>query len=40
MFIFDESVYFDKLPIVSYYAQYIIIGGLWGGRILKYNVNN
>ncbi len=27
-----------SLPIISMWSEYILLGGLWGGKLLVYNV--
>jgi hypothetical protein len=40
MYVFDETIYFERLPVVGYGADLIFIGGIWGGNILRYDVRN
>lgn len=38
VYIFDEAICFDQLPICSLWAEHLFFGGLWGGKIFKYDI--
>jgi hypothetical protein len=38
VYIFDETIEFEQLPICSLWSEHLFIGGLWGGKILKYDI--
>jgi hypothetical protein len=40
LYTFDESIYFDNLPIACFGAEYLFFGGVWGGKILRYDIRS
>jgi hypothetical protein len=38
MYVFDESIYFDSIPIACFWAENLFFGGIWGGKILRYDI--
>lgn len=38
MHIFDETIPFEEFPICSLWGSHLFIGGLWGGKIFKYDI--
>ena len=40
LYTFDESIYFDSLPITCLAGEYLFFGGVWGGKILRYDIRS
>lgn len=40
MYIFDETIFYKLLPICTFWCQYLFFGGIWGGKIAKYDIAN
>jgi hypothetical protein len=38
MYIFDETIFYKTLPVTTFWCEHLFFGGIWGGKIAKYDI--